>query len=80
MNELPVEFKTINVSLDIRGRPVEELVEMRMVSAEQVKQRNAHTEIPHFKTIMREPYAAGGPCQQDSSGPKAPIIPKTSHK
>lgn len=80
MSELPVEFKTINVSLDIRGRQVEELVEMGKVSAEQIKQRNAHTEIPHFKIIMREPYAAGGPCPQDSSGPKAPTIPKTSQK
>jgi hypothetical protein len=64
MSELPLEFKTINVSLDIRGRQVEELVEMGKVSAEQIKQRNAHTEIPQFKTILREAYpGAGGGCE-----------------
>ncbi len=60
MSELPVEFKTINVSLDIRGRQVEELVEMGKVTAEQIKQRNAHTEIPQFKTILREAYPGAG--------------------
>lgn len=79
MSELPVEFKIINVSLDIRGRQVEELVEMGKVSAEQIKQRNAHTEIPQFKTILREPVK-WDECPQDSSGPKAPIIPKASQK
>lgn len=54
MTEFPVELKTINLSLDIRGRQVEELVEMGMVSADTVKQRNAHTEIPQFKSILRE--------------------------
>jgi hypothetical protein len=29
------------------------------VSAEQIKQRNAHTEIPEFKTILREPVKGG---------------------
>ena len=82
MSELPAEFKTINVSLDIRGKQLEDLVAMREVSAEQIKQRNAHTEIPHFKTIMRDPYAAGGPCPQDSSSPKAPIpiAPRATQK
>ena len=60
MGELPVEFKTINVSLDIRGRQVEELVEMGEVSAKKIRQRNAHTEIPQFKTILREAYAGAG--------------------
>lgn len=65
MSELPAEFKTINVSLDIRGRQVEELVKIGTVSAEQIRQRNAHTGIPQFKTILREPYAgAGGGCEE----------------
>ena len=76
MAELPVEFKTINVSLDIRGRQVEELVEMGKVTAEQIKQRNAHTEIPQHKTILREAWQQerlNQMCPQYSSGPKAPI-------
>ena len=65
MAEMPVEFKTINVALDIRGRQVEELVEIGLVSAEKIKQRNAHTEIPQFKTILREAYpGAGGGCEE----------------
>lgn len=66
LSEFPAEFKTINVALDIRGRQVEELVEMGRVSAEQIKQRNAHSEIPEFKTILREPLkgGAGGDCTE----------------
>jgi hypothetical protein len=55
LSEFPVEFKTINVALDIRGREVEELNRMGLVSAEKIKALNAHTEIPEFKTILREP-------------------------
>jgi hypothetical protein len=82
MAELPVEFTTINVSLDIRGRQVEELVAMGKVSAEQIKQRNAHTEIPQFKSILREAMPESAICPQYSSSPKAPIPikPKPSQK
>lgn len=55
LSELPSEFKTINVALDIRGRQGEELVKMGLVSAEKIKQLNAHSEIAEFKTILREP-------------------------
>lgn len=61
LEEFPIEFKTINVALDIRGRQVEELVKMGRVSAEKIEQRNAHSEIPEFKTILREPVKHEGP-------------------
>lgn len=66
LSEFPAEFKTINVALDIRGRQVEELVKMGFASADKVKTLNAHSEIPEFKTIMREPVkgGAGGSCPE----------------
>lgn len=81
LEEFPVEFKTINVALDIRGREVEELNKIGLVSAEKIKELNAHTTIPEFKTILREAVKPE-PCPQYSSGPKAPIpiAPKSSQK
>ena len=60
LEEFPVEFKTINVALDIRGREVEELNEIGLVSAEKIKELNAHTKIPEYKTILREPLDPKG--------------------
>jgi hypothetical protein len=57
LSEFPAAFKTINVALDIRGREVEELSRMGLVSAEKIKALNAHTEIPEYKTILRDPLA-----------------------
>jgi len=59
LEEFPAEFTTINVALDIRGRQVEELNKMGFVSAEKIKQLNAHSEIPEYKTILREPVKPG---------------------
>lgn len=55
LEEFPIEFKTINVALDIRGRQVEELQKMGSVPAEKIKKLNAHTKIPEYQTILREP-------------------------
>ena len=65
LEEFPAAFKTINVALDIRGRQVEELDRMGLVSAEKIEQLNAHSEIPEFKAILRNAYpgAAGG-CEE----------------
>jgi hypothetical protein len=63
--EFPVEFKTINVALDIRGREVESLVRKGSVSAEKINELNAHSEIPEFRTILREAYVgAEGSCPE----------------
>lgn len=56
---VPVEFKTINVALDIRGRQVEGLASLGLVSSEKIKELNQHTTIPEFKTILREPVKSG---------------------
>jgi len=81
LEEFPVEFKTINVALDIRGREVEELNKAGFVSAEKIKKLNAHTRIPEYQIILREPLAKER-CPQYPSGPKAPIqiTPNTSLK
>ena len=63
LEQFPVEFKTINVALDIRGRQVEGLVTLGSISSEKILELNRHTEIPEFKTILREAYpGASGNC------------------
>jgi hypothetical protein len=60
--ELPAEFITINVALDIMGREVKHLVELGFVSSETVKKLNDHIDRREVQTILREAYsnAAGG--------------------
>lgn len=62
LSEFPIEFETINVALDIRGRGVENLKKLGWVPAEKIKALNAHVRQPQYKTILREAYptAAGG--------------------
>ena len=54
LNALPIEFKTINVVLSIQKVQADELTRMGVVSAEKVKELNGYTEIPEFRTILRE--------------------------
>jgi len=79
LEEFPVEFKTINVALDIRGREVENLVNLGFVSSEKIKGLNKHTTMPEYKAILREPLKPGSigvSCPDYSSSqytsPKAP--------
>ena len=71
LSEFPAEFKTINVSLDIRGRQAENLVSLGFVSAEKIKELNHHTTIPEYQTIVRTPLDHWKP-RPVYSGPKAP--------
>ena len=81
LEQFPSEFKIINVALDIRGREVKELDRMGFVSAEKIKELNAHSSIPEHQTILREALPKER-CPQYSSGPKAPIpiAPSTQMK
>jgi len=54
LEEFPAEFKTINVALGIRGLQVENLVSLGFVSSEKIKGLNHHTELPEYRTILRE--------------------------
>jgi len=84
LSEFPIEFKAVNVALDIRGREVEELNRMGWVSAEKIKALNAHIEMPEYKTILRTPLPESALCPDYSSprytSPKAPnpITPKAT--
>lgn len=66
MSELPVEFKTLNVTIYLGSQDVEVMVKKWLVSAEEIKRRNGElTQYPQFKTILREPYpGAGGGCEE----------------
>jgi len=77
----PAELSTINVSLTLGKRDVEEMIRLGVVPAENIKERNSRLKQPEFKTILREPLARER-CPQYPSGPKAPIpiAPSTSPK
>jgi hypothetical protein len=53
LEEVPAEFQTINVALDTLGREVKNLVSLRVVSSEKIKELNHHTTIPEYQTILR---------------------------
>ena len=59
LEEVPAEFTTINVALDILGREVKNLVSLGMVSSEKIKELNHHTTILTHKTILREAVKQG---------------------
>lgn len=60
LEELPAEFTTINVALDIMGLGVKKLVSLRLVPSEKINELNEHVTRPEVKTILREPVANVG--------------------
>lgn len=80
LQELPREFKEINLVVNTKGE--EKIITAQpIVTAELVKKLNGELEQPEYKTILREAVKPE-PCPQYSSGPKAPIpiAPKSSQK
>lgn len=78
LEAFPVEFKTVNVALGIRGRDGEELFSSGLVSAEKIKELNSDVRQPEYKTILREPLVQER-CPQEQTGFKAPYpIPTKS--
>ncbi len=59
IEEFPAEFTTMNVTLSLDRRDVEDIVKLGMVSAENIKQRNSRLRQPEFKAILREPLRSG---------------------
>jgi hypothetical protein len=57
LSALPAEFKTINVVLSIQKYQADQLSSAGLMSAEKVKKLNEQTELPEFKTIVREKMA-----------------------
>ena len=58
-DEFPIEFRAINVALDILGRDVKNLVSLGLVSADKIKELNRHTTVSAFRTILREAVEQG---------------------
>jgi hypothetical protein len=61
LEDLPVEFTTMNVALAVMGRDVKNLVSLGIVSSEKIKELNHDISRPEAKTILREPVKAGSP-------------------
>jgi hypothetical protein len=80
LEELPTEFKDINLVINSKGEE-KILTAQSIVSAELVKKLNGELRQPEYKTILREPIGRER-CPQYPSGPKAPIpiAPSTSPK
>lgn len=60
LEEFPAEFSTVNVALDIMGREVKRLVDLRLVSSETIKDLNSHIDRSEVKTLLRGPVASAG--------------------
>ena len=54
IESLPPEFKTINVVLSIQKVQAEESSAVGLTSAETISQANRRSEIPEFRSILRE--------------------------
>lgn len=54
LEEFPAEFTAINVALTLGRKDVETMVNMGLVPAENIKERNGRLQQPEFKTILRE--------------------------
>lgn len=80
LEQLPVEFKTINVAHNTLGQDAHDLVQMGLVPVEKIKEMNRSSN-QYYRTILREALQPE-PCPQYSSGPKAPnpIEPKISQQ
>lgn len=61
--EVPTEFTTINVAVDILSREVENLVSLGLVSSEKIKELNHHIKRSEAKTILRETVKTDGVSQ-----------------
>lgn len=82
MNELPIEFTTLNVAIYLGSQDVETMVKKGLIAADEIKKRNSELTQLEYKTILRETLPESALCPQYSSSPKAPIPmkPKASQK
>ena len=59
LEEVPAEFTTINVAVDILGREVKNLMSLGLVSSEKIEELNRHIQRSEAKTILRDPVKMG---------------------
>lgn len=72
IEDLPVEFTTMNVVLGLSRQFVDAMVKQGVVPAEQIQKQNSQLPQPEFKTILRE--AVKERCPQYPRGPQAPML------
>jgi hypothetical protein len=63
LEDVPVEFVTMNVAISLDTRYVKEMVQLHVVSAEHVRQHNHQLPEPEYQTILREPVEEHGQSQ-----------------
>jgi uncharacterized protein involved in tolerance to divalent cations len=59
MSELPPEFNTLNVLMNIKDEDTRGISSMRTISAVTIKVRNAELRQPELKSLVREPIKVG---------------------
>lgn len=59
MSELPPQFKTLNVLMNMKPEDTRGISSMRTISAATIKARNADMRQPALKSLLREPIAKG---------------------
>jgi hypothetical protein len=72
LDALPMEFKTINVTLSIQKPQAKQLSEAGLVDAEMRMKMDGFVGQPEFKTILKAALPPERLCPQYSGGPKAP--------
>lgn len=73
LEEFPVEFKTLNVTIYLGEQDVKAMVGLGLVSAEKIKASNSELRQPEYKTILREPLPNSQLCPPEQTGFKAPF-------
>ncbi len=59
LEEFPVEFKTINVTVSLGDHEVKTMVDLGTVLAENIRKANSELRQPEFKGILRTPIVGG---------------------
>ena len=59
LSQLPPEFKTLNVTISLGEKNVEEMTRVVVVSADDIIKRNSNLRQPEFQTLLKEPIKAG---------------------
>lgn len=60
ISELPQQFNTLNVLINIKEEDTRGISSMRTISAATIKERNAELRQPIYKSLVREPVKVGG--------------------
>lgn len=55
ISELPTQFNTLNVLINIKSEDTRDISSMRTISAKTIKERNEELKQSEFKAIVREP-------------------------